>query len=154
MYKKVYKTFSPLAVTVVQSLSHVWLSGPHELYVACQASLSSTLHPQFAQTHVHWCCVMLSDHFILCCPFIFLPSVFPISESFLISLFFALGGQSIFFSIFIYCVYTWFSLSLAFLGIAVFWICIFPSFTKFRKFLAIISSAKPLFFFLTRMLYL
>ena len=38
---------------------------------------------EFAQTHVHWVhwvhwwLVMPSNHFILCCPLLFLPSVFP-----------------------------------------------------------------------------
>ena len=32
--------------------------------------------PEFTQTHVHWS-VMPSNHLILCCPLLFLPSIFP-----------------------------------------------------------------------------
>ena len=39
--------------------------------------------------------VMPSNHLILCCPFLLLPSIFPASGSFLMSGLFALGGQSI-----------------------------------------------------------
>ena len=38
---------------VVQSLSHVWLFETH-CTAACQAFLSITIPPKFAQTHVHW----------------------------------------------------------------------------------------------------
>ena len=45
---------------------------------ACQASLS-IINSEFAQTHVHWWypSVMPSNHLILCCPLLLLPSVFP-----------------------------------------------------------------------------
>ena len=33
--------------------------------------------PEFAQTHVHWLWVMLSNRLILCCPLLLLPSIFP-----------------------------------------------------------------------------
>ena len=33
--------------------------------------------PELAQTHVHWVSVMPSNHLILCCPLLLLPSVFP-----------------------------------------------------------------------------
>ena len=39
--------------------------------------------------------VISSDHLILCCPLLFLPSIFPTSGSFPMSQFFPLGGQSI-----------------------------------------------------------
>ena len=39
--------------------------------------------------------VMPSNHFILCCPLLLLPSIFPASGSFPMSQFFALGGHSI-----------------------------------------------------------
>ena len=38
--------------------------------------------------------VMPSNHLILCCPLLFLPSIFPASESFPMSQFFPSGGQS------------------------------------------------------------
>ena len=39
--------------------------------------------------------VMPSNHLILCCPFLLLPSIFPASGYFLMSQFFRSGGQSI-----------------------------------------------------------
>ena len=39
--------------------------------------------------------VMPSNHLILCCPFLLLPSIFPSSRSFPLSQFFTSGGQSI-----------------------------------------------------------
>ena len=39
--------------------------------------------------------VMPTNHLILCCPLLFLPSIFPASESFPVSQFFTSGGQSI-----------------------------------------------------------
>ena len=33
--------------------------------------------PEFTQTHVHWVSVMPSNHLILCCPLLLLPSIFP-----------------------------------------------------------------------------
>ena len=60
---------------VVQSLSHVWLlSTPWA--AALQAPLSFTISqslPKFMSIES----VMLSNHLILCCPLLFLPSVFP-----------------------------------------------------------------------------
>ena len=46
--------------------------------------------PEPAQLHV-----MTSNHLILCRPLLLLPSIFPASGSFLMSQFFASGGQSI-----------------------------------------------------------
>ena len=78
---------------VVQPLSHV------QLFVtpwtaAHQASLSFTvscslLKFMFIES------VMLSNHLILCCPLVLLLSIFPSSGSFLASLLFTSGGQSI-----------------------------------------------------------
>ena len=44
----------------------------------CSMPGSPVLHYllEFAQIHVHWM-VMLSNHLILCCPLLFLPSIFP-----------------------------------------------------------------------------
>ena len=39
--------------------------------------------------------VMLSNHLILCCPLLLLPSIFPASESFPVSQLFTSGGQII-----------------------------------------------------------
>ena len=59
----------------VQLLSRVWL---------CDSMDCSTLGfpvlyylPEFEQTHVHWVS-MPSNHLILCCPLLLLPSIFPI----------------------------------------------------------------------------
>ena len=82
-----------LMVTSVQSLSHV------PLFVtpwtaARQASLSSTNSwslPKLMSIES----VMPSNHLILYCPLLLLPSIFPASGSFPRSQFFASGGQSI-----------------------------------------------------------
>ena len=49
---------------------------------------------EFTQTHVHWV-MMPSNHLILCCPLLLLPSIFPASGSFPKSQLFTSGGQSI-----------------------------------------------------------
>ena len=49
--------------------------------------------PEFTQTHVHWV-MMPSNHLILCCPLLLLPSIFPASGSFPKSQLFTSGGQS------------------------------------------------------------
>ena len=45
----------------------------------CSSPGFPVLHylPEFAQTHVHWVWVMLSNRLILCCPLLLLPSIFP-----------------------------------------------------------------------------
>ena len=45
----------------------------------CSMLGSSVLHylPEFAQIHVHWVGGAMSNHLILCCPLILLPSFFP-----------------------------------------------------------------------------
>ena len=62
-----------LVSTVVWSLSRVWLCDPMD----CSTPGFLVLHYplEFAQIHVHW--VMLSNHLILCCPPLLLPSIFP-----------------------------------------------------------------------------
>ena len=60
---------------VVQSLSHVWLFVT-PWTEACQASLSITVSwslLKFMSIEL----VMPSNHLILCCPLLFLPSIFP-----------------------------------------------------------------------------
>ena len=61
---------------------------------ACQASLSFTISLSLL-TLVSIESVMPSNHLILCCPLLHLPSIFPASGSFPISQLFASGGQSI-----------------------------------------------------------
>ena len=58
-----------------------------------QDTLSFTISWEFAQTHVLWV-VMLSIYLILCCPLLFLPSIF-LSIRVFSSQFFASGGQNI-----------------------------------------------------------
>ena len=60
---------------VVQSLSHDWLFAT-PCTAACQASLSFTVSQSFLKlTSIEL--VMLSNHLILCHPFLLLPSIFP-----------------------------------------------------------------------------
>ena len=78
---------------VVQSLSHVqlfaspWTAG-HQAPLSCAVSWSLLKIMSMES-------VTLSNHCILCCPFLLLPSVFPASVSFLMSQLLASGGQSI-----------------------------------------------------------
>ena len=57
---------------VVQSLSHV------QLFATLWTAAFPVLHylPEFAQIHVHWADDAY-NHLILCCPLLFLPSIFP-----------------------------------------------------------------------------
>ena len=77
----------------IQSLSRVWLfatpwSAGH------QASLSITNSRSLLKlTSIKL--VMPSNHLILCCPLLLMPSIFPSTGSFPVSQFFASGGQSI-----------------------------------------------------------
>ena len=57
--------------------------------VAHQASLSSTLKPMSIEL------MMPSNHLILCCPLLLLPSIFPSNRSFPMSPLFDSGGRSI-----------------------------------------------------------
>ena len=61
---------------------------------ACQASLSITNSCSLLKLMSDES-VITSDHLILCCPTLLLPSIFPNSGSFSMSQFFASGGQSI-----------------------------------------------------------
>ena len=68
-------------VIVAQLLSHVWLCNPED----CSTPGFPVLHslPDFAQIHLHQIVlVMLSNHLILCCTFLFFPKSFPASGSF------------------------------------------------------------------------
>ena len=62
-------------VIVVQLLSRVWLFATPQTE-ACQASLSSTISRSLLKL-MSIELVMLSNHLILCCPLLFLPSIFP-----------------------------------------------------------------------------
>ena len=64
-----------LSVVVVQSLSHVWLFVT-PWTAACQASLSITISQSLLKL-MSIESVMPSNHFILCHPFLLLPSIFP-----------------------------------------------------------------------------
>ena len=76
---------------VVQPLSHVWLYNPMD----CSTPGFPVLHylPELAQTHVHWVDDAIQPSHPLV-PFSCL-QFFPASGSFLMSQFFASGGQSI-----------------------------------------------------------
>ena len=83
----------PISVQSVQSLSLVWLF-PNPWTTACQASLSITNSwspPKLMSIES----VLPSNHLILCCPLLLLPSIFLTSGSFQMSQLFASGGQSI-----------------------------------------------------------
>ena len=64
--------------------------------MACNTpGFTVALHlPEFAQVHVYWI-MMPSNHLILCCPLLRLPSIFPTWGSFPMSWLFTSGGQSI-----------------------------------------------------------
>ena len=59
---------------VVQSLSHVWLFVT-PWTIACQASLSAISQSLFKLRSIE--SVIASNHLILCCPLLLLPSIFP-----------------------------------------------------------------------------
>ena len=69
---------------VVESLSHVRSHGLHQAFTISQSL------PKFMSIEL----VMLSNHLILCCPRLLLPSIFPRSGSFPMSQLFTLGDQS------------------------------------------------------------
>ena len=64
-----------MKIAVVQSLSHVWLFVTPRT-AACQAPLFFTVS-QSSLKFMSIESVMLSNHLILCCPLLLLPSVFP-----------------------------------------------------------------------------
>ena len=78
---------------VVQWLSHVWLFVT-PWTAACQASLSFTISWSLLKLRSVES-VMPSNHLILCCPLLLLPSIFPSIGSFPVSRLFTSGGQSI-----------------------------------------------------------
>ena len=77
----------------VQSLSRVWLFAT-PWTAAPQASLSITSSQSLPKL-ISIESVMPSNHLILCCPLLHLPSIFPASGSFPMSQFFVSVGQSI-----------------------------------------------------------
>ena len=77
----------------VQSLSHVRLFAT-PWTAAHQASLSITNFRNLLKL-MSIELVMPSNHLILCCPLLLLPSIFPSIRSFPMSQFFTSGGQSI-----------------------------------------------------------
>ena len=81
-------SYLPIYLVVVQLLSHVWL------FATPWASLFFTISwslPKLASTEL----VMPSDHLILCCPLLLLPSMFPSIRVFSKSRLFVSDGQSI-----------------------------------------------------------
>ena len=94
-YDSHYSHFSKTSsiFSSVQSLSHVWLLVT-PWTVAHQASFSITK----SQSLLKFMSIeseMPSNHLILCCPLLLLPSIFPVSWSFQMSQLFSSGGQSI-----------------------------------------------------------
>ena len=88
-----YSLFLSFQFSSVQSLSRVWLfASPWT--AARQASLSITISQSLLKT-MSIESVMPSNHLILYCPLLLLPSVFPASGSFQVSQFFTSGSQSI-----------------------------------------------------------
>ena len=77
----------------VQPLSHVWIFAT-PWTAACQASLSIT-NSRSPRKPMSIESVMPSNHLILCCPLLLLPSSFPASGSFRMSQFSASSSQSI-----------------------------------------------------------
>ena len=69
-YRPVFKW-----IAVVQWLRHAWLS-PTPWTAALQAPLSFTISRSLLR-FMSIESVILSNHFILCCPFLLLPSIFP-----------------------------------------------------------------------------
>ena len=82
-----------LQFSSVQSLSHVSLFAIPGI-AACQASLSITNSLSLLKLKSIES-VILSNHLILCCPLLLLPSIFSSIRVFQMSQLFASGGQSI-----------------------------------------------------------
>ena len=83
---------STVQFSSVQSLSRVqFFATPWT--AACQASLSIT-NSQSLLKLMSIALVMPSNHLMLCCPLLLLPSIFPSIRVFSMSWFFASGGQS------------------------------------------------------------
>ena len=81
----------PPSTVVVQSLSHVWLCDP----INCSTPGFPVLRhlPELAQMHVHES-VVPSNHLVLCCPPLLLPSIFPSIRVFSMSCLFTSGDQN------------------------------------------------------------
>ena len=92
-FPKPFKNIKTTLISSVsaQSLSHVRLFGTPWTAI-CQASLSITNSRSLVKLKSSES-VMSSNHLILCCPLLLLPS-FQASGLFLMSLFFPSGGQS------------------------------------------------------------
>ena len=74
IYKNIH-THTKSVVVIIHLLSGVWLF-PAPQTVAHQAPLSSSISPSLLKSMAIES-VMLSNHLILCCPLLLLPSVFP-----------------------------------------------------------------------------
>ena len=85
--------FALVFIIVVQSPSRVQLFAT-PWTAACQASLSFTFSQSFLKL-MSIESVVPSNHFILCCPLLLLPSTFPSIWGFPMSQLFTSGGQSI-----------------------------------------------------------
>ena len=83
----------PQAFAVVQLPHHVWLFAT-PWTAAHQASLSFTISLSLLKL-ISVESLMISNHLILCCPLLLLPSIFPSIRFFSKSQLFASGGQSI-----------------------------------------------------------
>ena len=84
----------PLNTVQFSSVAQSCLTLCNTITTAWQASLSITSSqslPKLMSIEL----VMPSNHLILCCPLLLLPSIFPASESFQMSQLFASGGQNI-----------------------------------------------------------
>ena len=79
--------------TSVQSLNHVWLFAT--LWTSTHQASLSIMNSWSLLKLISIELVMPSNHHILCCPLLLLPSIFPSLRSFPMSQFFASGGQSI-----------------------------------------------------------
>ena len=88
-----FHRYSPsrLVNVVVQSRSHVPLFAT-PWTAACKASLSFTISQSLLK-FMSIESVKLSNHLILCCPLLLLPSIFPNIPTFLMSQLFPSGGQ-------------------------------------------------------------
>ena len=75
----------------VQFPSHVWLFATP--WTAAHQAFLSITYPQSLIKLLSIELVMPSNHLILCCPILLLPSIFPASGSFPMSQFFASGDQ-------------------------------------------------------------
>ena len=93
-YRENPKVFNKmLVIVVVQSLSHVQLSVT-SWTTSLKASLSFTIFWSLLK-FMSIESVMPTDHLMLCCPFLLLPSIFPSIRAFSVSKLFTSGGQSI-----------------------------------------------------------